>query len=154
MFGIEITKMPDIKGYIQQVSRERYQNMNKLGFAIVREAKKKAPVYRGMLRNRIVHEVKTSIMPLDHTLRVYVPVKENGFYYASAVEHGTRPHYPPFDPIRRWVWLKRGGLGVSDKEVDSTAWAIVRKIGRVGTKPHPFLHPSAKNVLRTWRWWK
>ena len=150
MFGMEV-KIPDIQSAIKKHKKELKDNMDKLGFAIVREAKKRAPVYRGMLRNRIVHEVKSGL--LDLYLRVYVPVKsESGFYYAAAVEFGTRPHRPPFQPIRRWVWLKRRGLGVSSKEVDSVAWAIVQKIARVGTKKQPFLEPAAHHVLRSWRW--
>lgn len=153
VWGI-VLKAPLLKRAFNELTKDFENNLNRLGFTIVREAKKKAPVYRGMLRNRIIHEVKKGKQPFDVQLRVMVPVKsEGGFYYAKAVEFGTRPHRPPIAPIKRWVWLKRRGLGVTEKEVNSVAWAIVEKIARVGTRKHPFLRPAAEQALKTWRWW-
>lgn len=51
--------------------------------------------------------------------------------YAPAVEDGTRPHMPPVEPLAAWARQK---LGVTGREADRAAWAIARKIARVGTE--------------------
>ncbi len=50
--------------------------------------------------------------------------------YGEPLEFGTKPHFPPIDPIRHWVERK---LGVSGKEARSTAFLIARAISRRGT---------------------
>ena len=53
------------------------------------------------------------------------------------VHEGTRPHYPPFQPIREWVSRK---LGVKENPAQYLiSRAIVQKIGKKGTKGRPFL---------------
>ena len=53
--------------------------------------------------------------------------------YAEPVEVGTRPHFPPIQPIADWVQAK---LGIDDeKERNSVAFLIARKISIKGTKP-------------------
>ena len=61
--------------------------------------------------------------------------------YAIPVELGTRPHMPPVQPIQDWVRQK---LGLSGKEGRSVAFAIARKISKVGTKGH-FMFRDAFN---------
>ena len=56
--------------------------------------------------------------------------------YAASVEYGSSPHTPPQKEIKKWVIHK---LGVTEKEADSVAWAIVNSIKKHGTAPHPFL---------------
>lgn len=52
--------------------------------------------------------------------------------YAVPVEVGTRPHFPPLQPIEDWVAAK---LGIdNDAERRSVAFLIARKISREGTK--------------------
>lgn len=51
--------------------------------------------------------------------------------YALPVELGTRPHFPPIAPIELWVQTK---LGLEGKEAKSVAIAIVKTIGKRGTK--------------------
>jgi hypothetical protein len=48
--------------------------------------------------------------------------------YAEFVAYGSRPHYPPIAPLKRWAQLK---LGNAD-----AAYAIARAIARRGTRPH------------------
>lgn len=53
--------------------------------------------------------------------------------YAEYVELGTKPHFPPIEPLVDWVMAK---LGITDEtEAHSVAFLIARKIARVGTKP-------------------
>lgn len=79
--------------------------------------------------------------------------------HADATERGTRPHFPPIEPLIRWVKL-RGMEGLSGKSASARAkgvaalirrserggavsvdtperiaYAIQQKIGREGTKP-------------------
>lgn len=50
--------------------------------------------------------------------------------YVDPVEFGSRPHWPPVEPIRFWVLRK---LGVPVDEVPGVAFLVSRKISRVGT---------------------
>lgn len=53
--------------------------------------------------------------------------------YAEYVEIGTRPHFPPLQPIEDWVQAK---LGITDeRERHNVAFLIARKISVKGTKP-------------------
>lgn len=53
--------------------------------------------------------------------------------YAEYVELGTKPHFPPLQPIEDWVQAK---LDITDEdEKRQVAFLIARKISRVGTKP-------------------
>ena len=60
--------------------------------------------------------------------------------YVDPVEFGSRPHWPPVDPIRFWVLRK---LGVPVDEVPSVAFLVSRKISRVGT-------PAQKMFSQGW----
>lgn len=50
--------------------------------------------------------------------------------YAEPVEVGTRPHFPPLEPLEDWVRQK---LDVAEEEVPGVALAIARKIAARGT---------------------
>lgn len=52
--------------------------------------------------------------------------------YGIFVELGTRPHMPPVEAI-----------ALSMKISMAAAWPIALSIARKGTKPHPYLVPSA-----------
>jgi len=51
--------------------------------------------------------------------------------YMNYVDSGTRPHRPPYGPIRRWAQAVKPGA--NSKELDSFAWAVVKKIEKEGT---------------------
>lgn len=51
--------------------------------------------------------------------------------YAVAVELGTRPHFPPLEPLIDWVKAKFGISG--EKEARGAAFLVARKIARKGT---------------------
>ena len=51
--------------------------------------------------------------------------------YAEPVEYGTRPHFPPIEPIKYWVEKK---LGLEGAEAASVAFLIARKISKEGTE--------------------
>lgn len=53
--------------------------------------------------------------------------------YAESVEFGSRPHWPPPEPIRYWVLrVKRPAI----EEVPKIAFLVSRKIARIGTPAH------------------
>jgi Bacteriophage HK97-gp10, putative tail-component len=60
--------------------------------------------------------------------------------YAPYVEFGTRPHFPPLEPIRRWC-ISRGLPA-------SAAFPIARAISERGTPERPFLYPAFKVGMR------
>jgi HK97 gp10 family phage protein len=66
--------------------------------------------------------------------------------YAPFIEWGTRPHFPPYEPIRDWTWRNRSNLGISDKEVNGVAYQICLKIAREGTEPQPYMRPAFDEV--------
>lgn len=65
---------------------------------------------------------------------------------AAAVELGTRPHMPPVAPIQIWVQEK---LGIGGKEGRGIAFAIARKISKVGTKPQGHFKKTLAASTRT-----
>lgn len=56
--------------------------------------------------------------------------------HAIYVHEGTKPHWPPHDPIRQWVHKK---LNPPADQIDEIAYMVQRKIAREGTKAQPFL---------------
>lgn len=51
--------------------------------------------------------------------------------YAEAVELGTRPHFPPVQPLADWAQVK---LGVPEAQARDVGFLIARKISREGTE--------------------
>jgi HK97 gp10 family phage protein len=60
--------------------------------------------------------------------------------HAPYVEFGTRPHFPPLEPIRQWC-ISRGLPA-------SAAFPVARKIAERGTPERPFLYPAFKVGMR------
>ena len=59
------------------------------------------------------------------------------------VHEGTRPHYPPFRPIREWVSRK---LGIKqDPAQYLVTRSIIENIGKHGTEARPFLLDAMKD---------
>lgn len=67
--------------------------------------------------------------------------------HASIVEHGSRPHWPPHDPIKAWVLRK--GLTDDDDEADEIAFAIRFTIAAFGTEPRHYFRKAIKIVRKT-----
>jgi len=53
-------------------------------------------------------------------------------HYAPYVQYGTRPHWAPIEPLKRWVRKKFGGD-------DDAAYAVQWKIAREGTDRQDYL---------------
>jgi len=87
-------------------------------------------------------------------------VKEVGYeaFYATYIEYGTNPHFPPIDVIYDWIrkkqndidWVQATGkIYISpktgkeyDKGLLNAAYAIVNHIGNEGTDAKPFIRPA------------
>lgn len=83
----------------------------------------RTPVNLGTLRRSYTSQVSTFIDAVFGTMSS--PVS-----YAMPIEMGTRPHYPPLEPLINWVEAK---LGLVGEEAEGAARGIQRKIGRFGT---------------------
>ena len=83
----------------------------------------------GDLRNSITEEVAREIGQMRLTVG---PNAEHGPF----VELGTKPHWTPVAPLRRWVVKK---LGIEGKNVDRVLHAIRFKISQVGTQARPYM---------------
>jgi hypothetical protein len=55
--------------------------------------------------------------------------------YAAPVEYGSKPHWAPIEPLKAWAELK----GMNPYAL---RWSIAQK----GTKPHPYIEPTAKEM--------
>ena len=93
-----------------------------------------APVNNGTLRQ----SVGFAMLPRGGKLHVDAP-------HAAPMEHGTRPFWPPLDPLIQWVMDK----GFADLEIDAIRMAmhIQRKIARDGLKPR-FYFRRAMTVVK------
>lgn len=91
-----------------------------------RETQGRTPVAMGTLRASI--QAREPQILSDQVIGVVGSPLD----YAEPVELGTRPHFPPIQPLQDWVQQK---LGIGDeKESRQVAFAVARKIARVGTK--------------------
>jgi hypothetical protein len=91
------------------------------------DARRDCPTDVGNLKSSIVFEV------LDGGLTGEVRV---GSKYGPMVEYGTRPHFPPVEPLEDWA--RRHGMP------PGTGFLIARKIAKYGTPAQPFLFPAAE----------
>lgn len=54
------------------------------------------------------------------------------------VEYGSRPHWPPIDPLKRWARVVLGD--------ESAAYAVQQAIAQNGTPPQPFIRPGVDRM--------
>lgn len=98
-------------------------------------------------RNVAVREVPVDMGTLKQSIKSEYGELEGKIItqmrYAAAVEYGSRPHFPPVEPLVGWVRRNRAKLGVKDKDIRSVAFLIARKISKRGTKARPFMKPAA-----------
>lgn len=114
-------------------------------------------------------DLRQSLQTDDHRIFSDAP-------HAAAVENGSRPHFPPLEPLIAWVKLRgmqglRGGKlagrtsrpaakavrnMLRNQEVDgalgvdaprAVAYAIALAISKRGTKPHRYMGDSVPGVV-------
>jgi hypothetical protein len=92
-----------------------------------REVKEKTPVGVGGAGG-----LKGSIAAQEPEISsdVVLGVVGTAMAHAVPVEIGTRPHFPPVQPLEDWVIAK---LGVPEKDAHGVAFLVARKIAARGT---------------------
>lgn len=114
-------RMPDV------VRTELLASVTEADLLIEREVKERTPVGvggGGGLKGSIASDEKA------YSDRV-IGMVGSPLNYVAAVELGTKPHFPPLQPIEDWV---RAKLDVPEVDVEDVAMAIARKIKWHGTE--------------------
>lgn len=88
-----------------------------------REVMERTPTAHGLLRNSIFTEERVNADGV-------IGVVGSPLNYAEYVELGTRPHFPPIEPLIDWVKTK--GIA-TDEEAEQIAYRIARAIAVRGT---------------------
>ncbi|QOR55526.1 MAG: hypothetical protein UMS36scaffold28_16 [Phage 59_13] len=139
--------MAEIKGTAQVI-----QNLSKIKKAIfveivagaqavqakvINDARSLCPVFNGTLSQSIQ---PGEIVVTDANITAEVIAHAN---YASFVEFGTRPHFPPVDALRDWAARVLGD--------ERLAFVVARAIARRGTYAKPFLGPALTANTATYK---
>lgn len=129
---LDTSLMQEYARYLKQAPQivldEIATSMTEALLLLTREIKERLPVgVTGLLRGSVTHSIVTRIRGVEMAGKVYSPVS-----HAVPVELGTKPHFPPLEPLRDWVEKK---LGVSKKESRGVAFLVARKIAAKGTAP-------------------
>jgi len=66
--------------------------------------------------------------------------------HAPFMEYGTRPHFPPLQPLAEWAYRK--GLADSEEEAMGVALAVARKIAKKGIAPRFFMKRAIEELER------
>ena len=122
----DLANMEALSRQYPEASRAaRYGRITEALLFLEGAVKQATPVGAGPihLRDTIFHRVQMG-EPMEGILGT--PAQ-----YGLPVELGTKPHFPPVEPIQHWVERK---LGYSGTEAASVAFLIARAISRRGTK--------------------
>lgn len=78
--------------------------------------------------------------PLDKGGRVAVDAP-----HAAVVENGSRPHWPPLQPLIDWAQRK---FGVDEDEAEDIARNVQRTIAFVGTEPRHYFRRAMRDIRK------
>ncbi len=95
---------------------------------VVIDARKLVPYFKGTLSISIQ---EGPITITDTNIEAIVSANAD---YASFLEYGTRPHFPPPDALRDWCRTVLGDAGL--------AFVVARAISRRGSPARPFMGPA------------
>lgn len=72
----------------------------------------------------------------------------------NSVIFGSKPHFPPVEPIKAWIEKKgiKGNAGPGGKlpSTSSLAFLIGRKISRTGTPAHDYYDTATGKAIEKW----
>lgn len=130
---LDTSAMQAYARFVQQapaIAREEMErSVEEALLLLEREIKENTPVgAHGLLRGSITHQMRGQA--LSDGLGV-AGIVGSSLNYALPVELGTKPHFPPLEPLRDWVEKK---LGVDSKRAEHVAYLVARKIAKRGTK--------------------
>lgn len=112
--------------YPEASQRARVSRITEALLLLERDVKTKTPVGAGP-----IHLRDTIFQRVERGSRAVSGILGTPAAYGEPVEMGTKPHFPPIDPIQHWVERK---LGITGKESRSVAFLIARKISKKGTE--------------------
>lgn len=118
----------------QMAQEELLAAMTAVTLHLQREVAERTPTAYGTLRQSVFAEQR--IEP-DGVLGIV----GSAIQYAPYVELGTRPHFPPIEPLKDWV-RKKFALA-EEEQVEAAAWSIARKIAARGTLAVGMFHLAA-----------
>jgi hypothetical protein len=106
------------------MAEELLAAMTEVDLHLQREVADRTPTAYGTLRDSIFSEER---IQGDGVLGVVA----SPLTYAEYVEVGTKPHFPPLEPLRDWVRVK---FGLTDEtEIRGAAFRVARAISIRGT---------------------
>lgn len=129
-----------------------------LGAYRTEDGKRKRIDSTGTLRNSLPGSYSIKVMPNSMSLKFF---EENDAWqtYGYVVDKGRNPgKMPPVDAIKKWIRqkplrlrdLKTGSfVKMTDKKVDSVAFAIATKMKKEGTKPTYFFTTPFRLAFET-----
>ncbi|SMB97951.1 phage protein, HK97 gp10 family [Thermanaeromonas toyohensis ToBE] len=138
---VQVNPEEMFKAMVDAITEQLEKGLEDIGGQIERRAKRKAPTDTGALRRSITAQREGLTEKVGSNL-----------HYAPYVEFGTRPHWPPVEPIREWVWRNRGKFGITgrgkkaNKEVDRVTFLVRAKIAKRGTAPRRYLRDALEEV--------
>jgi len=104
---------------------------------LMRQLGKNTPVgATGLARQNVSMDVGL-VEPEGHVRYAYPAA-----LYMPFVERGTRPHWPPLDPLALWA-ARKFGYAVGSPQARRAGYLIARKISRVGTKGQHVVRDTA-----------
>jgi hypothetical protein len=125
----DMARLASLMRRAPKVAREETtRSMIEILALLEREIKDRTPVGVGGaagLRGSITSELRGRRVS-DLQGRVFSPMR-----HAAPVELGTKPHFPPLQPLEDWVHAKFGVNGAQAKRI---AFLVARKISVKGTE--------------------
>jgi len=140
-------KPPDLAARLAQAPGRAAPVLDRMVEDLARQlayrAKTYAPHQTGALRRSIVpHRVRMADWEV-------VAVGNERQPYAAFMEFGTRPHWPPPEPIQDWVrrtpW-RFGIRGSDERAIRSIGFVVSRAIARRGLAPRRYMQRAFEEI--------
>lgn len=112
--------------------------LNKFGKYLVTESRKNLTRKKKNVTSKLYQSLDYDVKSMPNSLEFDFLMEEYGEWVDKGRKAGTPP---PFSAIRKWVQDRRIQFRDNSgkfKSYDSTAWAVVKKIGRDGIDPSNF----------------
>lgn len=120
-----------INRLINQAPQATLDGLNAFGIAVQSQARRNLTDLPAVDTGRLRSSIKVEDVTRETQINVRVGTDVN---YAAAVEFGSKPHFPPLEPIREWC--RRHNIP------ESAAYAIALNISRNGQAAKPYLFPA------------
>ena len=137
-FAVKVTGADKIKKNVAYLRREFPEWLSVANLESAYEVRDLAQ--RGIKRLKAfdtgdLHDsMNVKVSPKGQSIHVY-----SDAVHAPFIEFGTRPHFPPLEPIRKWC--------ASHGIPESAAFPIAKGIADHGTPERPFLYPAYKKGM-------